>query len=526
MNYYNEWDPQAAAWLRELITRELIPYGYVDERSITEVTPGDLEGFTQCHFFAGVGGWSLALQLAGIPASTRLWTGSAPCQPFSVAGQSLGFDDPRHLAPVIIRLVRECRPQYFFGEQVAAAIGKHWLDFVFLNLEEQGYACGAAVLPACSVGAPHKRDRLFFGATLELADVDGRGCRQRGEPGSMDAIPQHWTDDLLSAKERNPHCKLADTNGEQRNRGRDVGQGGRDEPTNCGISRRLADTNDTRPQGRQRVSERAIKLPPGPGGVAGGMAQPDSEQQRQIAESGQRNEYAPCGRDESTATASGLCSHNSTHPHNSHWAGADWLGCQDGKFRPVEPGTFPLVDGLSVILADLRAIETHVITEIEIYASACKSSTGQILSTLRESLQQEAGGETQRFGMLFELYAPEVLLAFLFGISTALDASTIAGSISKKNDEACWVFLRELRLCGKFSDTPCGRQSYEPSGRELADPMFSLSFILARNVEAYWKRAIDAHAATGRVAMLRGAGNAIVPQVAAEFLGAFFDVID
>lgn len=99
VHYYNEWDKGAAAWLRELINNKLIPYGYVDERSITEVTPSDLEGFTQCHFFAGIGGWPLALQLAGIPESTRLWTGSPPCQPFSVAGQSRGFDDERHLAP-------------------------------------------------------------------------------------------------------------------------------------------------------------------------------------------------------------------------------------------------------------------------------------------------------------------------------------------------------------------------------------------------------------------------------------------
>lgn len=119
MNYYNEWDKGAAAWLRELINNKLIPYGYVDERSITEVTPSDLEGFTQCHFFAGIGGWALALQLAGVPESTRLWTGSPPCQPFSVAGQSRGFDDERHLAPAFLRLIRECKPELLFGEQVA-----------------------------------------------------------------------------------------------------------------------------------------------------------------------------------------------------------------------------------------------------------------------------------------------------------------------------------------------------------------------------------------------------------------------
>ena len=51
--YYNENDPRAAAWLRELIKDGLIPKGEVDERSIADVEPGDLAGYTQCHFFAG-----------------------------------------------------------------------------------------------------------------------------------------------------------------------------------------------------------------------------------------------------------------------------------------------------------------------------------------------------------------------------------------------------------------------------------------------------------------------------------------
>ncbi len=162
--YYNEFDPKAAAWLRELIKQGHIADGVVDERSITDVKPEDLAGFTQCHFFAGIGGWSYALRLAGIPDDYPCWTGSPPCQPFSVAGKQLGQLDERHLAPTFMRLVDECKPAILFGEQVAAAIGKHWLDDLFTELERQGYACGSAVLPACSVGAPHKRDRLFFGA--------------------------------------------------------------------------------------------------------------------------------------------------------------------------------------------------------------------------------------------------------------------------------------------------------------------------------------------------------------------------
>jgi hypothetical protein len=57
--YYNEIDSFAAAWLRELIKAGLIADGEVDERSIADVRPDDLRGFTQCHFFAGIGGWSV-----------------------------------------------------------------------------------------------------------------------------------------------------------------------------------------------------------------------------------------------------------------------------------------------------------------------------------------------------------------------------------------------------------------------------------------------------------------------------------
>jgi hypothetical protein len=73
----------------------LIPQGDIDERPIQEVQPQDLEGYTQAHFFAGIGGWPLALLLAGIKDDFPLWTGSCPCQSFSVAqqGRQKGFDE-------------------------------------------------------------------------------------------------------------------------------------------------------------------------------------------------------------------------------------------------------------------------------------------------------------------------------------------------------------------------------------------------------------------------------------------------
>ncbi|QDH17431.1 DNA cytosine methyltransferase [Swingsia samuiensis] len=175
--YYNEWDKPTAAWLSELGKRHHLPTGHIDTRSIRDVRPDDLRGYEQCHFFAGIGGWPCALKLAGY-SELACWTGSPPCQPFSVAGRQKGQSDERHLAPIWLDLIKEHCPPIIFGEQVEAAIKHGWIDDLFNALESFGYACGAAVLPACSVGAPHLRKRLFFGA-VRLADTNDDRCQSR-----------------------------------------------------------------------------------------------------------------------------------------------------------------------------------------------------------------------------------------------------------------------------------------------------------------------------------------------------------
>jgi len=197
--YYNEFDPFAAAWLRELIKDGFIADGVVDERSICDVQPEELTKFKQCHFFAGIGGWSYALRLADWPDSRPVWTGSPPCQPFSVAGKREGKEDVRHLWPVFFNLISKCKPPTIFGEQVAAAIREGWFDDLQADLAKEDYASAMAVLPACSVGAPHKRDRLFFVAHAVRNGLQGGlsgwsdsqrkiECRPVGRSGSTDAL--------------------------------------------------------------------------------------------------------------------------------------------------------------------------------------------------------------------------------------------------------------------------------------------------------------------------------------------------
>jgi site-specific DNA-cytosine methylase len=160
--YYNEIDPHAAAWLRNLIDAGHIAPGIVDERSIEDVRPNELTGFTQCHFFAGVGVWSHSLRAAGWSDDRPVWTGSCPCQPFSAAGKGGGFDDERHLWPAFQHLIKECRPAVVFGEQVSAAVKHGWWDLVADDAEAIGYSAAGIIFPSSAVGAPHIRERFYF----------------------------------------------------------------------------------------------------------------------------------------------------------------------------------------------------------------------------------------------------------------------------------------------------------------------------------------------------------------------------
>nr|DAZ03241.1 MAG TPA: Cytosine specific methyltransferase [Caudoviricetes sp.] len=307
--YYNEIDPFAAQWLRNLIAAGHIAPGEVDERSIEDVTPDDLRGFTQCHFFAGIGVWSHSLRLAGWPDDRSVWTGSCPCQPFSAAGKGDGFADERHLWPHFFHLISERRPQHVFGEQVAAGNANVWFDLVQADLEGVGYAFGLVPFTSAGIGAPHIRERAYW-----VAESAGE---------------QHQK--LLPGLEKG-----------------DSEEGGWSPAQSTGLcsASGMGDTNLTR---LERLSgndcaagRKGATGPAAAPGVHDGMANTTGQLHHQCNDS-------PDERGWSRNSEQNRLGGELMRPLevNGFWRDADWLFCRDGKWRPVEPGTFPLVDGAS-----------------------------------------------------------------------------------------------------------------------------------------------------------------------------------
>ncbi|EOF7293979.1 DNA cytosine methyltransferase [Enterobacter hormaechei] len=299
--YYNEFDPFAAQWLRNLIAGGHIAPGEVDERSIEDVTPDDLRGFTQCHFFAGIGVWSHSLRLAGWPDDKPVWTGSCPCQPFSAAGKGDGFADERHLWPHFFHLISERRPQHVFGEQVASGNANTWFDLVQADLEGMEYAFGLVPFTSASIGAPHIRERAYWVAHASGWRHDGRtetsGQKARTCPGVA-------VSDCVS--------RVANSNCCSDDRSWDVRANGWDEHSDGSHFNGMAHSN-------HRISDEGEKVRTGRDAVLHG-----SESVR-------------------------------TLEVNGFWRDADWLLCRDGKWRPVEPGTFPLVDGAAARLGRVES---------------------------------------------------------------------------------------------------------------------------------------------------------------------------
>ena len=375
--YYNEVEPFAVAWLRELMAEGLIAPGVIDERPIQEVQPSDVEPYTQAHFFAGIGVWSYALRSAGWDDSWPVWTGSCPCQPFSSAGKRLGSEDERHLWPEWFRLIRESRPDVLFGEQVSSEDGLVWFDSVSADLEPEDYALGAMDTCAAGVGAPHHRQRLYFVA--ESLRQRGRlPVQQRGPRFDLtEAVGGCEVGALANATEARP-ARGAHAGADGREEGQGQGQGyqpsRRGEPSRGSTTgsvahaergrrgARLAGGPDWRPTIEPDRHSAALPLGDtsraGRAGRAGergddGEEQPSAERGGRAARTVGDTGSARSGRDagaipgaegEGEGREPGRVADVIVAPGvtRGFWGGAVFIRCRDGKWRAAQPGIFPL----------------------------------------------------------------------------------------------------------------------------------------------------------------------------------------
>lgn len=182
-----------------------------------EITPlnppfknkGGLVELTHGGLFEGIGGFSLAARWAGIKTEwvveNNKWckkllkkhfpeaeqhgdiketrnlrtvdiiTGGFPCQPFSVAGKRKGKEDDRALWPEMLRIIKESKPAWVIGENVAGIINME-LDTVLSDLEGEGFETQAFVIPACGINAWHRRNRVWI-----LAYSADNGRRRRSD---------------------------------------------------------------------------------------------------------------------------------------------------------------------------------------------------------------------------------------------------------------------------------------------------------------------------------------------------------
>lgn len=426
--YYNEIDPYAVEWLRNLIKAGHIADGEVDTRSIVNVSPDDLRGFDQCHFFAGIAGWSHALRLAGWADNRKIWTGSCPCQPFSVAGKGKGTDDERHLWPHFFRLIRGCRPPVVMGEQVAGAAGYGWIDGVRSDLESESYTIEGVDIAACSVNAPHIRQRLYWVAKeMGVSNCTGRDTRQQttktlGHRSSFVSRSNNSTSDLANAQSIGRRQGTEDIRG--------LSEGNRQEGTTRrftvnNYSLNMANTNSGRCEStRERRSLDTIharelhdRMPIAERNTCGiDMADADGEQLRSgyagepispscsnEGEAQQRERLWPDAGADGNPIANDMANAKSYNSRceakssdnissqanrsanrnsgcggsSAFWHDAIWLNGADGKTRRAEPNICLLAHGVPARVGKLRAYGNAIVPPLAAEVIKAFMETGE-----------------------------------------------------------------------------------------------------------------------------------------------------
>lgn len=553
--YFNEIEPYPAGWLRNAW-----PGAVVDERSICDVRADDVRGYRRVHLFAGIGGWELALKLAGWPEDVPVWTGSCPCQPFSVAGKRKGQQDERHLWPEMFRLIRECpeqaRPSFIFGEQVASSdvVGteleaafvvavqtgeyaranrlakklvrsrgfhywRRWVDGISADLGSEGYSVRFAILGAHSVGAPHRRQRLYWGAYAKDAN------RWSGERGAETGVGE------------TQFGRVGSASGSV-----DIVADG----IKPGLEGYAGDVRDGREPGRDGTH------PTGPVAACGsaGSTLGHSDSEKRLGQQISVFKGGPRQQDVDVDWASGYGTMADAE-RDGGWTDEPWWGtekgiadgwsrysiieCRDGKARriPEVECVFQfMVDGISSVMGPgWSGFVAEIKEGILSHASKSKADSGEILRAvwneiIAQTVQRSSGGPD---GLLTEA----VLLFALCEL--ARHQRKVFGVTAQDIVEIEEITVRALWGYSAFTAT-----TRPPQGWQLDEPLLATISEIWRSVTDQTRTQFIAGAriilaasskhplaidVPGRIGLLRAAGNAIVPQVAAVFMRAFMDEI-
>ena len=360
--YFNENDQFAARWIGNIY-----PQATVDKRSISDVQGSDTNGFDRCHFFGGIAGWEYALQLAGWPEGRQVWTGSCPCQPFSICGKGEGEKDKRHLWPEFLRLIQEQRPPVVFGEQVASPDGRKWLAGVRADLESVGYTVGSADLCAAGVGAPHIRQRLYWVAFSDSERFDW----WQDSPESAEQVDAIEVEAGRSAGGMvyggSEGLEGYAWHGSQRNEPGWHGANPCGSVAKASTDGRLGNTDWTvvrpePPAGMQSLHEEHSER----GGLWDTPEQPRERQPGSIpgAEEKVGSQWELDGNLHLGSEHAGSGMGQRSRQADSFWGTADWIFCRDGKWRRVESGTFPLSSRVPARMGRIRGYGNSIVPQL------------------------------------------------------------------------------------------------------------------------------------------------------------------
>jgi DNA (cytosine-5)-methyltransferase 1 len=237
---------------------------------------------------------------------------------------------------VFFRLVKECRFRVIFGEQVPAAIGKHWLDGVFADLEAEGYACGAVVLGAHSVNSPHRRQRIYW-----MADPNSDGSREgRINNGEVSGLSEAQCESEFGAAllgRGGDACRMVQSIG-------------------AGLEGHSGDGNDGDESGRVASGEAGSTTATGD---TGGLANSIS-----LGRERRKNPGRPAGKDESIGREgmpNAQCCDDALKA--GFWDNSHFILCRDGKHRrvPVESEIQPLASRLPYKLGRRRSARNPIL---------------------------------------------------------------------------------------------------------------------------------------------------------------------